>query len=205
MADKIEDDIKRFVRQTQELVQRRLPVAVGRLAKSHFQENFVKGGFVNNGINPWKPAQRLSSGGTDADSQYPTLLSSRKHLYSSIGYTPGMAKVTIFNDVIYAQIHNEGGTIPVKVTPKMRRFAWAKYYQLAGESKSPGKGKKRGKQGKSESNIPEEALKWKGLALTKKTELSINIPKRQFMGDSAELDVKIQNYIEKEILKILNS
>lgn len=114
--------------ENERLISRKLPVVAGKYAKQHFQDNFRQGGFVNGGLHPWPPAKRLSSGESGADSQYKTLMSSRNHLFSSINYTPGIAKVTIFNDVVYAAIHNEGGTVHPKITPKMRRFAWAKYY-----------------------------------------------------------------------------
>lgn len=135
MADKLESGIQRMKKEIEQLISRKLPVVAGKYAKQHFQDNFRQGGFVNGGLHPWPPAKRLSSGEPGADSQYKTLMSSRNHLFSSINYTPGIAKVTIFNDVVYAAIHNEGGTVHPKITPKMRRFAWAKYYELKGKQK----------------------------------------------------------------------
>lgn len=206
--DKIQQDIQRMVKDFENLIARKLPVAAGKLAKRHFQDNFIQGGFVDGGLHPWPPAKRLSSGAPGADSQYRTLMSSRNHLYSAINYTPGMARVTVFNDVAYAVIHNEGGTVHPRITPKMRRFAWAKYYQLGGGDKSPSEGPKRPKNGKpakvSSGSSFEEAEKWKRLALTKKTTLTIQIPQRQFMGPSEELDARISSYVEKEILRIIN-
>lgn len=209
MADKLESDIQRMKKEIEQLISRKLPVVAGKYAKQHFQDNFRQGGFVNGGLHPWPPAKRLSSGESGADSQYKTLMSSRNHLFSSINYTPGIAKVTIFNDVVYAAIHNEGGTVHPKITPKMRRFAWAKYYELEGKQKGAQKPRKGQKNGTSQSagNLPDsgEAEKWKRLALTKKETLTINIPQRQFMGQSAELDAKISAYVEKEVLRIINS
>lgn len=207
--DRLESDIQRMKKDIETLISRKLPVAAGKYAKQHFQDNFRQGGFVNGGLHPWPPAKRLSSGESGADSQYKTLMSSRNHLFSSINYTPGIAKVTIFNDVVYAAIHNEGGTVHPKITPKMRRFAWAKYYELTGKQKGAQKPRKGPKNGTSQSagKQPDsgEAEKWKRLALTKKETLTINIPQRQFMGQSAELDAKISAYVEKEVLRIINS
>ncbi len=209
MADKLESDIRRMKKEIEQLISRKLPVVAGKYAKQQFQDNFRQGGFVNRGLHPWPQAKRLSSGEAGADSQYKTLMSSRNHLFSSINYTPGIAKVTIFNDVAYAAIHNEGGTVHPKITPKMRRFAWAKYYELKGKQKGaqkPRKGQKNGTT-KSVGNQTDsgEAEKWKRLALTKKETLTINIPRRQFMGQSAELDARISAYVEKEVLRIINS
>ena len=202
MADKLESDIQRMKKEIEQLISRKLPVVAGKYAKQHFQDNFRQGGFVNGGLHPWPPAKRLSSGESGADSQYKTLMSSRNHLFSSINYTPGIAKVTIFNDVVYAAIHNEGGTVHPKITPKMRRFAWAKYYELKGRQKGT-----QTRTSQSAGNQPDsgEAEKWKRLALTKKETLTINIPQRQFMGQSTELDAKISAYVEKEVLRIINS
>ena len=208
MADKLESDIQRMKKEIEQLISRKLPVVAGKYAKQHFQDNFRQGGFVNGGLHPWPPAKRLSSGESGADSQYKTLMSSRNHLFSSINYTPGIAKVTIFN-VVYAAIHNEGGTVHPKITPKMRRFAWAKYYELKGRQKGAQKPRKgtQNRTSQSAGNQPDsrEAEKWKRLALTKKETLTINIPQRQFMGQSAELDAKISAYVEKEVLRIINS
>lgn len=203
--DKTQQDIERMTKEFANLIARKLPVAAGKIAKQHFQDNFRQGGFVNGGLHPWPPAKRLSSGGKGADSKYGTLMSSRNHLFSAIGYTPGVARVTIFNDVVYAEIHNDGGTVHPAVTPRMRKFAWAKYYELGGKGKSASEGNKKGKKGKSASAVvPEEAEKWKRLALTKKETLSITIPRRQFLGPSEELDRKLTEYVEKEILRIIN-
>lgn len=209
MADKLESDIQRMKKEIEQLISRKLPVVAGKYAKQHFQDNFRQGGFVNGGLHPWPPAKRLSSGESGADSQYKTLMSSRNHLFSSINYTPGIAKVTIFNDVVYAAIHSEGGTVHPKITPKMRRFAWAKYYELNGRQKGAQKPRKgtQNRTSQSAGNQPDsgEAEKWKRLALTKKETLTINIPQRQFMGQSTELDAKISAYVEKEVLRIINS
>lgn len=186
MADKLESDIQRMKKEIEQLISRKLPVVAGKYAKQHFQDNFRQGGFVNGGLHPWPPAKRLSSGESGADSQYKTLMSSRNHLFSSINYTPGIAKVTIFNDVVYAAIHNEGGTVHPKITPKMRRFAWAKYYELKGKQKGARKPRKGQKNGTSQSAgiLPDsgEAEKWKRLALTKKETLTIKHPPEAVHG-----------------------
>jgi len=71
-------------------------------------------------------------------------------------------EITAGEGINYGAIHNEGGTITVKVTPKMKKFFWAMY-------------KKTGVE------------KWKFLALTKKENFIIKIPKRQFIGHSETL------------------
>ena len=46
---------------------------------------------------------------------------------------------------------------------------------------------------------------WKGLALTRKKKLSIRIPQRQFIGESEELNEKIEKKITEKIFNILTS
>lgn len=139
--------LKRHSAEIHKLMHRTLPVKIGRMAKDHFQENFRKGGFVNNGLKKWKPAKRIGKE-KGAKGSYKTLLSSRNHLYDSIQYTPGDAKVTIHNDVIYARVHNEG--------------------------LKAGRGK------------------------------GFTMPKRQFIGESKELNDAIKDKITDELKNILN-
>ena len=186
------------------LMRREMPVIAGRMAQEHFQNNFRLGGFVNGGLHPWPKAKRLSSGRTDAASNYGTLLSGRNHLFKSIKYIPADYRVKISNDVIYAPVHNWGGTVTVTVTDRMRRFAWAKYREASGKpSKSSGK-KSRGKATSKRPTNP-QAQMWKGLALTKKKKLNIHIPQRQFLGESEELNEKIEKKMAEKIINILNS
>lgn len=49
-----------------------------------------------------------------------------------------------------------------------------------------------------------DAERWKALALTKKSKLTVKIPKRQFLGESTELRKSINDKIEKELSKILD-
>ena len=176
------------------------------MAKDHFQENFRQGGFVNGGLNPWPQAKRLSSGRTDAASNYGTLLSGRNHLFSSIKYIPSDYRVKVSNELVYAPIHNWGGTVSVTVTDRMRRFAWAKFYKASGHRRKANTGQKKGtKRRRKQTKDNPQASFWKGLALTKKKKLNIHIPQRQFLGESKELTDKINERIEKEIRTILNS
>ena len=117
------------------MMRRKMPVMVGRMAKDHFQDNFRQGGFVNGGLHPWPKAKRLSSGGSDAASNYGTLLSGRKHLFKSVGYTPADYRVRVFERGGICARTQLGGEIDVTVTDRMRRFAWAKFYKASGKRK----------------------------------------------------------------------
>lgn len=186
--ESVKDDIEKEVRD-------RLPRKVGITAVNFFRQNFRDAGWRDNGLHPWKKTLRQQGKGTDA--QYTPLTSRRDHLMRSIQYeqtAPG--EVTVTDPVPYAAIHNEGGTLNThpSVTPKMRSFAWARAYSLAGV---------RGR-GKLPKELPPEAAKWRALALTKKSRLNItaHIPKRQFMGDSHELTQELNRIITDSLNRI---
>lgn len=181
-------------------MRRKLPVIVGRMAKDHFQDNFRKGGFLNGGLHKWPVSKRQQSGTGRANSQYGPLLSSRNHLFSSIKYVPSDFSVTVSNDLPYAPVYNWGGYIHPTVTPRMRRFAWAMYYNAQGIKKRAVEGKRKPKKGKSTPDTETPSAQfWKRMALTKKKKLNIRIPQRQFMGESRELNQRIREHIEKEL------
>lgn len=199
--------LKEKGRELDDLIRRKMPIHAGRMAKDHYQDNFRKGGFVNRGLKKWPESNRLNSGSKKANMNNGTLLSGRNHLFSSIKYIPGDGRVKVSNDLKYAPAHNFGETITATVTPKMRRYAWAKYYEVSGKGKKRTKGRKKGNAGATEDmGTPEnpEADFWKGLALTKKDKITINMPERKFLGESQELNDGITQKMEAEIRKILN-
>lgn len=185
--EQAKDDILREVND-------RLPREVGVIAVNHFRQNFRDGGWLDNGLHPWKRTRRQDSGGPDA--KYGPLTSHRNNLMLSIQAETAPGQVTISDPVPYAAVHNDGGDITTHptVTAKMRKFAWHMVYSIAGI---------RGK-GKLPKELPAEAGKWKGLALTKKSRITVHarIPQRQFMGDSAELRIKVSDRIRKALGRI---
>ena len=179
----------------EKFLRREMPVIAGRMAQDHFQNNFRLGGFVNGRLHPWPKSKRLSSGGTGA--------AERKVLFKSIKYIPADYRVKISNDVVYAPIHNWGDTVHPAVTDTMRRWAWRQFYKSAGIRKNASK-KTRASRLKEAAANP-QAQMWKGLALTRKKKLSIRIPQRQFIGESEELNEKIEKKITEKIFNILTS
>ena len=177
-----------------EEVNDRLPRKVGVVAVNHFKQNFRDGGWLDNGLHPWKRTRRQEGNGKDA--KYSPLTSRRNHMMRSIQASTSPGQVTIEDPVPYAAIHNDGGDITTHptVTERMRRYAWHMVYSLAGI-----KGK-----GKLPKELPKEAEKWKGLALTRKSSITVHahIPQRQFMGDSAELRMKVNKLIKDSIERI---
>lgn len=189
--------IKSRSRELDRLIRRQLPIKIGRMAKDHYQDNFRKGGFVNRGLQKWPTTRRQQSGSTSAAASYGPLLSWHNHLFGSIKYVPGDYRVTVSNDLPYADIHNQGGTVSPTVTPKMRRFAWYMYYKVSGRNS-------KGQKGKKKSQTQAQAEFWRNLALTRKQKLAVKIPKRQFIGESAELTQHINEKIKQEIINTLD-
>lgn len=101
----------------QKSMSRTMPIKAGRIAKDLFQENFLKGGFVDGGIHEWQPSKRLGTKNDEgkvvgkakgAKGEYKTLMSSRNNLFNSIEYRIDDSGVVIENRVPYAAVHNEG-------------------------------------------------------------------------------------------------
>lgn len=103
------------------------------------------------------------------------------HLRDSIQILDrNMRQITFGTYARYAEIHNEGGTINIRNTDKAKRYFWYMY-------------KKTGQP------------HWKNMALSKKQVFTINMPKRQFIGESAVLLHNIEdayfNLIEQQFKK----
>ena len=186
-AKQIGNIIARAPKQVEAAMRDEIPRKAAVVAKNHFMHNF------DGGLRPGKKTRRQEAG----DERKP-LTSKRNHLMNSIDVVGAPGQVTVVNPVPYARIHNEGGTIHSHptITPKMRKMAWAKTYSIAGVSKG----------GKLPKDLPEEARKWRALALTKKEKLNIKIkiPRRQFIGESKELRVKINKIIIDKLKEISN-
>ncbi|MEZ5195094.1 MAG: phage virion morphogenesis protein [Bacteroidales bacterium] len=180
--------LKQNNRQLQQYINDELPRHAGKIAVDFFRENFIKGGFVDNDLEPWDKPKRYDEQGRYARQKYGTLLSARDELYNSISYNPLRGMVVISSDKTYAKIHNEGGEVDhqVPVTNKMRKFAWAMHFEEVGENKK-------------------KYSKWKGLALTKKETIRVKftMPRRQFIGESAQLNTKIKERIINDLKKII--
>ncbi len=90
----------------------------------------------------------------------------------------------------YADIHNNGGEM--RVTPQMRKFFWAKYYQTSNATT-----KKKNREASSSARnrkLSIEAEQWKALAL-KPIGSIIKIEKRQFIGSHPQVDKHIKEVI----------
>ena len=164
-AQNIDKIFAELAKKSKDEMQINLLCKVGVIAKNHFTDNFRKGGFVDDTLQPWQTTKR-QQWGRGAEGKYTPLTSRRDHLMRSITAHPRPGEVTIINDVEYASIHNEGGEVNPRVTEKMKRFARYKVYSIAKIRKRK-PGEKRRKKGTAKP-LPPEAEMWKALALTKR-------------------------------------
>lgn len=103
--------------------------------------------------------------------------------------------VEIGSDLEYTKTHNEGEEI--EITPQMRKFFWAKYYEANKRIKTT---KKKGvSQSKTNLQTVGDAQFWKNMAVK---QTSIKMPRRQFIGDSRRLRALLTKMIEKELKKL---
>ena len=99
-----------------------------------------------------------------------------------------------------AAIHNEGGEI--KVTAKMKKFFWYKYYSTTGSFGRRKDGTRR--KDKRNVQLSTEAEFWKHLALMK-VGSTIRIPRRQFLGNAPEVERAVREIIEENITEFFNT
>lgn len=143
-------------RKIAEEVMKDLPKKAGEKALQFFLASFIKQGFTDTSFIPWVKRK---------DDLTHKLLNQSYALKASGKIDKAdLTEVNIsFGEGLnYAAIHNEGGTITVKVSAKMKRFFWYMYKKTEDE-------------------------KWKWMALTKNETLTIKIPKRQYIGESETL------------------
>lgn len=99
-----------------------------------------------------------------------------------------------------AAIHNEGGEI--KVTAKMKRFFWYKYYSTTGSFGRRKDGLQR--KDKRTVQLSTEAEFWKFMALMK-VGSTIKIPRRRFLGTAPEVEQTVRQIIEENITEFFNT
>lgn len=149
-----------------------------------FDRNFERQGFFS---ESWKRSRRSERRGGA------TLIDSGT-LRKSIKSRSDASSITFYTTVPYASIHNEGGEI--KVTAKMKRYFWAKYYETSGTFGRRKDGTMR--RDKRNARLTDEASMWQCMALMR-VGSTIKIPKRQFLGSSPEVERAVRDIIEENL------
>jgi phage gpG-like protein len=173
-------DIQEATRQLQQF-RRDLPLLVGNEILNFALDNFEAQGFKDRSVKRWPDRKH------DPDTGRAILVGKGSgRLRRSLRITRhAINYVEVGTSEKYAKPHNEGLAIKVSVTPRSRKFFWAMHYNYKDVD-------------------TQKAEMYKALALTKKTNLTIQMPERRFIGKSDELNKRILNLIEKRLKAILS-
>ena len=136
-----------------------------------FKESFDKGGFTDVSFQKWEDRKQPDYRTGGA------LLNATGFLKDSIEVAKKDSNSITFGSYApYAKIHNEGGIVSIPLTPKMKKYFWAMFKKT-------------------------NDSKWKYMALSKKNNIVIKFPKRQFMGHSTTMMKQLDQEIKKLILE----
>ncbi len=142
-------DLQRKFKQVQAYLKRDVKKVIGVEAINFYKKSFRDEGFTDKSQTKWKEVKRRENPKTKGATKTRKILSGEtKQLSDSIDHKVTSNGVSITSDVVYAEIHNEGG-----------------------------------KAGRNQS---------------------ADIPKRQFIGKSEELNKNLETEIERDLTKILN-
>lgn len=158
--------------------QRKLVSEFGTIAVNFSKERFIKKDWKNQVSEKWTPRKR-----PDKDS----LMTKTGQLKRSIRkMASGLNYVIIGSDVPYAKVHNEGGrsTKTIYVSSHTRKKTIPKSVNL--------RTRKPSRQRVSVGDI-------KVKSHTRK--MNLNLPKRQFMGKSRALELRLQLHLKKSLSK----
>ena len=134
-----------------------------------FKDSFYNQGFTDITLEPWAKRKDIDPGRG--------ILTQTANLRESIRVMQSSPLLIEFGtSVPYAAVHNNGGTVTIRITPKAIRFFWH-MFKATGQTK------------------------WKYMALTKKTSFRYNMPKRQFIGHSETLMNTIVAFVDVQVNK----
>ena len=167
-----------------------LPEQIGMLAVNFSKQRFVEQNWHDTSPEAWEPRRRLRRGGKRRQNGAILVDSGRlKRSIRVISVTP--TSVTIGTDVPYAQIHNDGFNGSQSVRAHKENVKAHRRKQ-----------KVKGKNGK-----------WKTKTVTVKAHTrkigahtrNMKMPRRRFLGESAELERQIADFITSEIQSALSN
>lgn len=137
-------------------------------ALNFFQDSFRKQGWEDVTFSPWQARKDGSDSGR-------AILTNTGYLRNELRITQATTRtVKIVNDAPYSSIHNDGGTITVRITDRMRKYFWAMFYKT-------------------------KQTRFKAMALTKKSSFVMRIPQRRFMGHSQVMMSQMDEWLLNQI------
>jgi phage gpG-like protein len=190
------NNVPNFRQIANELRQNAVRIAASESVK-FFKESFVDGGFTDSSFQKWQQTNNPLAGKH-------TMYRSGNLMRSIRKLSATMNKVVVIADSEYADIHNSGGTITV--TAQMKKFFWAKFYELSGKVTT-------NKQGATSLNKSNKAIGVKAMFCKRMALMpvgsKIKIPKHQFMGNSKTMmnifDSKFDQAIKTQVESQFNN
>jgi phage gpG-like protein len=168
------DKFQRKALALQKAMGRRIPVLIQTAAVKHFRANFKAQGFVNNGAQPWK--RRAKDPVRKDRKATPKILIGRTAmLINSI--RPGAANWN-----------------RIEIVAGGQQAPYAKIHNEGGDIRGTHNVRKHTRRRKRGGDSEVRAHS---------RTMNTTIPKRQFMGDSAELRMKAKGIILSEVIKIM--
>ena len=141
--------------------------------------NFFQDSFLNQGFTDAVYEAWVERKG-DVDPGRKILIKSSVLMNSIEVFSSSMERIEFGSREAHAEIHNNGGTISIPLTQKSRKYFWFMYRATGKEM-------------------------WKGLALTKKQKITVNMPKRQFIGHSEVFMEQLNDWLVRELDKRFNT
>lgn len=168
-------------------LKREARVIAGTESVKFFKDCFRKKGFTDTSFKEWPKS--------DSPLKGKSLMVNTTHLSDSIRKKYDTEeRIVIESEAIYSQLHNEGGTITV--TRALKAHFWKLFYEFS-EGVTV---KKNNAASLSKKNVSlgKKAMYCRAIAL-KPVGSKIKMPPRQFMGKSATLMLKIDDYWRDKI------
>ena len=161
-----------------------LPVVVGNEVVNFSKERFTDQAWNDKGREPWASRKSKKNAGRSILVQSGRLKRSPRVISTTAD------SVTVGSDVPYAQAHNDGfsGSVSVK---SYQRNKYSKSKQATGKTNKSGTARK------------ETISSVTGNGMVKAHTRQMNIPRRQFLGPSANMMERLKKVAAKHLLKSL--
>ena len=178
-----DDAIKRIAKAAEKIPSRAATVAV-----NFTKERFRQQNWLDTSPEPWQKRKRKKKE-TKADKRS-VLVKSARLMRSWRKITSNSTSATIGTDVPYARAHNDG--------EKIQATASIGSYSKRGYSR---KASKRQRDGRTE-NVKAHTVAAHEVKAHRRN-INFQMPKRQFVGQSAALNTRLEELITKDILKAI--
>jgi phage gpG-like protein len=165
-----EREVSKKAQEIKNLIENRLPIQIGKKAMRFINGNFSAQGWQGGSFQKWKPNKR---GGR--------ILVHKGHLRRDTYFQTQPALTILKNDLPYAKINNEGGTIKGSATVKS--------YTRKGYTRKV-KGKKQ--------TVKPSTIK------THTRNMNITIPQRQFFPTKSSPSLVLDNAVRREVVREIN-